>query len=183
MDTGVKHSLASSEYNLRRQECEEGVRQIGYHYPGVRSLRDADINMVNECLQSGDATVYKRCRYIVEEIKRLQDGCDDLVKHDLAAFGKKMFATHEGLSLLYNVSCAEADMLVTSVINDHAVIGARMMGGGFGGCTINLVKKNKSEEVIDRVSTAFFKQFSRPMKTYLVNIDNGTSLAGSADNN
>jgi galactokinase len=70
MDTGVKHSLASSEYNLRRQECEEGVRQIGYHYPGVSSLRDADINMVNECLQSGDATVYKRCRYIVEEIKR-----------------------------------------------------------------------------------------------------------------
>jgi len=177
MDTGVKHSLASTEYNQRRIECEEGVRVIQKKYPTVVSLRDANSNMVNECLKTGDPIVYNRCTYIVEEIQRLQDACINLVQHDLPAFGKKMFATHDGLSRLYEVSCKEADELVAAVRNEQTVVGARMMGGGFGGCTINLVKKGRSEELIEKVSGIFYSQFSRPLKTYLVNIDDGTSLA------
>jgi galactokinase len=176
MDTGVKHSLASSEYNLRRQECEEGVRIMQQKYPSVKSLRDANMDMVNECLLQGNRVVYNRCRFIVEEIQRLEDACNDLVNHDLAAFGKKMFATHDGLSRLYEVSCVEADMLVEAVLNDSAVIGARMMGGGFGGCTINLVKKDAADELINRMAGTFFDHFGRPLKTYFVNIDDGTSL-------
>src|SRR6478609_6323970 len=97
-DTGVKHSLASTEYNLRREECEAGVAIIQKKYPEVKNLRDANIEMVNDCLLGGDDIVYRRCRYMVEEIQRLQDACEDLVQHNMVAFGKKMFDTHDGLS-------------------------------------------------------------------------------------
>lgn len=175
MDTGVKHSLASTEYNLRRQECEEGVAVIRKKYPAVESLRDASIEMVNECLAAG-TNVFKRCKFIVEEIQRLQDGCDDLVRNDLTAFGKKMFDTHHGLSELYQVSCKEADALVEAVAGNDAVLGARMMGGGFGGCTINLVKKEAVEDLVSRVAAFYFDRFDIPLKTYHVNIQDGTSL-------
>ena len=175
-DTGVKHSLASSEYNLRRQECEKGVAIIQQKYPSVKSLRDANISMVTECLQSGNESVYNRCKYIVEEIKRLQDGCINLQQHNQAAFGQKMFATHDGLSKLYEVSCSEADALVDMVRNNPSVLGARMMGGGFGGCTINIIQKQNTAILIDEVSEKYLAQFGRVLKTYTVTIDDGTSL-------
>jgi galactokinase len=175
-DTGVKHSLASSEYNLRRQECEEGVRIIHEKYPEVQSLRDATIEMVNECLAGGNEIVYRRCKFMVEEIQRLQDACTDLINHDMAAFGNKMFTTHDGLSKLYEVSCPEADGLVEMVRNNDAVLGARMMGGGFGGCTINIVKKGRESELINAVSSQYRQRFSRELQTYAVTIDDGTSL-------
>ena len=175
-DTGVKHSLASSEYNLRRQECEAGVAIIQKKYPQVQSLRDANMQMVNNCLSGKDDVVYRRCKYVVEEIQRVQDACTDLMQHDLTSFGKKMFATHEGLSRLYEVSCPEADALVTMVTHHPAVLGARMMGGGFGGCTINIVKKEKIEELINIVTQKYSELFGRVLKTYIVTIDNGTSL-------
>jgi galactokinase len=175
-DTGVKHSLASTEYNLRRQECETGVQLIQKKYPGVQSLRDANIDMVNDCLAEGNDTVYRRCKYMVEEIQRLQDGCDDLVRHDLVSFGKKMFITHDGLSKLYEVSCKEADALVDMVRDNDAVLGARMMGGGFGGCTINIVTKGREEVLINDVAAKYKQQFNLELKTYAVAIDDGTSL-------
>jgi galactokinase len=175
-DTGVKHSLASTEYNLRRQECEAGVAIIQKKYPSVQSLRDADIEMVNDCLLDGDDIVYRRCKYMVEEIQRLQDACEDLVQHNMVAFGKKMFDTHDGLSKLYEVSCKEADTLVDMVRNHEAVLGARMMGGGFGGCTINIVTKGKEETLISEVAAKYAAQFNRELKTYIVTIDDGTSL-------
>jgi galactokinase len=175
-DTGVKHSLASTEYNLRREECEAGVAIIQKKYPEVKSLRDANIEMVNECLLSGDDTVYRRCKYMVEEIQRLQDACEDLVQHNMIAFGKKMFDTHDGLSKLYEVSCKEADALVDMVRNHEAVLGARMMGGGFGGCTINIVAKGKKEALINEVAAKYATLFNRELKTYVVTIDDGTSL-------
>ena len=175
-DTGLKHSLASSEYNLRRQQCEAGVAIIQKKYPQVQSLRDADMQMVNNCLSGQDEVVYGRCKYVVEEIQRVQDACTDLIQHDLTSFGKKMFATHEGLSRLYEVSCPEADALVTMVTNHPAVLGARMMGGGFGGCTINIVQKGKTEELINIMTQKYSGLFGRVLKTYIVTIDNGTSL-------
>jgi galactokinase len=176
MDTGVKHSLASSEYNLRRQECEQGVSSIRQQYPQVNSLRDADIAMVEECLAKGDQKVYHRCKYVVEEITRLQQACDDLQRGDLSAFGKKMFATHDGLSKLYEVSCPEADALVDMVRDDSKVYGARMMGGGFGGCTINVVAKGHAQELAEKTAPVYLDRFGKEMKWYIVTIDKGTSL-------
>ncbi len=175
-DTGVKHSLASSEYNLRRQQCEAGVAILQKKYQHVQSLRDADMLMVNTCLREEEDVVYRRCKYVVEEIQRVQNACVDLIQQDLTSFGRKMFATHEGLSRLYEVSCPEADALVTMVTNHPAVLGARMMGGGFGGCTINIVKKGKTEELINSVTQKYSRLFSRLLKAYIVSIDDGTSL-------
>lgn len=174
-DTGVKHSLASSEYNVRRKECEEGVRLISQTYPQVRSLRDADMRMVNECLAMADQKVINRCTYVVEEIQRLQDACDDLVKHDLVSFGKKMFETHDGLSRLYEVSCPEADALVDWVKNKTGVYGARMMGGGFGGCTINIVDDTAISQLVADVEQLYLQAFNKPLKHYVVRIEQGTS--------
>lgn len=128
LDTGVKHSLASSAYNERRAQCEAGVRMIQQQYPVVHSLRDAQVEMLEACVH--DPIVFNRCKYVIEENNRLLEGCIDLQNSNLRAFGQKMFATHEGLCTLYEVSCEELDFLVTTVRTSSAVYGARMMGGG-----------------------------------------------------
>jgi galactokinase len=172
----VKHSLASTEYNLRRQECEKGVALIAQKYPSVKSLRDADMNMVNACLAGGDPVVYKRCKFVVEEIQRLQGACEDLRNEAFASFGSKMFATHYGLSSEYEVSCPEADALVEMARAHTYVLGARMMGGGFGGCTINLVEKGRAEALAEELAPKYFERFNRELKSYFVSIEEGTSL-------
>ena len=154
-DTRVKHSLASSEYNTRRHQCETGVKLIQAHHPEVHSLRDATPEMLDRYVAPADAVLYKRCRYVVEENARLLAACEDLRKGDIASFGQKMFVTHEGLSNLYEVSCPELDFLVNQVKDHPAVLGARMMGGGFGGCTINLVKEDAIEELVARTATSY----------------------------
>ena len=176
LDTCVKHSLASSEYNNRRLQCEAGVAAIQTKYPSVNSLRDATIDMLNETVD--DSTeVYKKCLYIIQEIARVKEACKDLQQHQLDAFGQKMFATHQGLNELYEVSCAELDFLVNAVKDNTAVLGARMMGGGFGGCTINLVKKDAVEALISKVSMQYEKAFHTSLKSYIVSIEDGVSLA------
>ncbi|HEX7691141.1 MAG TPA: galactokinase [Sediminibacterium sp.] len=176
LDTGVKHSLASTEYNLRRQECEKGVSRIAQKYPSVKSLRDADMNMVNECLAGGDPVVYKRCKFVVEEIQRLQGACEDLRNEAFTSFGSRMFATHYGLSSEYEVSCPEADALVEMARAHTYVLGARMMGGGFGGCTINLVEKGRAEALAEELAPKYFERFDKELKRYFVSIEEGTSL-------
>ena len=176
LDTRVKHSLASTEYNLRREECEAGVKIIQEKYPTVASLRDATMQMVQECLANADQKIIDRCSFVVAEIKRLQDACKDLEAGDLKAFGKKMYETHDGLSKLYEGSCAELDFLADFAKTDASVLGARMMGGGFGGCTINLVEENAVEAFVLAAGNAFQKAFGTEMKPYIVSIGNGTSL-------
>ena len=176
LDTRVKHSLASTEYNLRREECEAGVKIIQEKYPAVASLRNATMQMIQECLINTDQKIIDRCSFVVAEIKRLQDACKDLEAGDLKAFGKKMYETHDGLSKLYEVSCAELDFLADFAKTDASVLGARMMGGGFGGCTINLVEKNAVEAFVLAAGNAFQKAFGTEMKPYIVSIGNGTSL-------
>lgn len=182
-DTGVKHSLASSAYNQRREECEEGVRIVRQKYPSVTSLREVNLSMAEECLAAGDRKVYQRCRYVISEIQRLLEGCEDLKRQDLVSFGQKMFATHEGLSQSYEVSCPEADALVNLVKQTDTVLGARMMGGGFGGCTLNLVKKEGSDELVTTTAAKYANLFDRELKIYKVNIDEGTSLLTPSFNN
>ncbi|MBG9375050.1 galactokinase [Panacibacter sp. DH6] len=174
-DTGIKHSLASTEYNVRRQQCEAGVAMIQKHYTGVHSLRDATMEMLDACVKH-DAVVYNRCSFIVAEIQRLQDACNDLQHNDISAFGKRMFETHAGLSRLYEVSCPELDVLVESVKNNHAVMGARMMGGGFGGCTINLVKKDMIHTLVHETTAKYKGATGRDLQVYIASIENGTEV-------
>jgi galactokinase len=176
LDTNVKHSLASSEYNTRRQQCEAGVALIQAHYPEVRSLRDATLEMLDKHVAPADALVYQRCQYVVEENLRLLAAGEDLKKGDIEAFGQKMFATHEGLSRKYAVSCPELDFLVEQVKGRPGVIGARMMGGGFGGCTINLVREAVIDELVAELTPAYARAMNKELKVYIGQIENGTSL-------
>jgi galactokinase len=174
LNTNVKHSLASSEYNTRRQECERGVELVKKKYPQVSSLRDVTPAMLAETVAGEDALVYKRCSYIVEEIIRLQEACQDLHAGNLAALGQKMLATHRGLSEDYAVSCRELDWLVDFVKDRPGLLGARMMGGGFGGCTINLVAKDAIENLISTITPAYESAMQLPLTAYIVNVDDGT---------
>lgn len=174
-DTAVKHSLASSEYNTRRKECEEGVRILQNYSPGIKSLRDVSIELLEGHKDELSEKVYKRCSYVVNEIRRVQEACEDLQNGDLIAFGQKMFETHHGLQHDYEVSCDELDFLADEAKKNSSVIGARMMGGGFGGCTINLVKLESVDSFITEMSSAYKKKFNIDLKTYITEIVDGTS--------
>lgn len=176
LNTNVKHSLSSSAYNERRQQCEQGVAWVKEHHPTVNALRDVTMEMLDEFVAPKDAIVYSRCKYVVEEIQRLLNGCKDLEKGDITGLGKKMYATHEGLSKLYEVSCKEADFLVAAVKNNPAVLGARMMGGGFGGCTINIVKEEAINEMVEIVSSKYKAAMGLDLSVYISNIENGTEV-------
>lgn len=176
LNTNVKHSLASSEYNTRRLECEQAVAWIKEQQPEINSLRDATEEMLDKYVLPKDSLIDQRSRFVVQEIDRLHKGCNDLVKGDINALGKKMFETHNGLSKMYGVSCKELDFMVDLVRNNDAVIGARMMGGGFGGCTINLVKEDAIDELVDMVKTAYEKEMELPLTYYIASIENGTSI-------
>ena len=173
-DTQVKHSLASTEYNTRRKECENGVTILKKHYSNINSLRDVSIDQLAKHKNEFDPITYKRCKYVLEEIARVLD-CSALLKvGDLIGFGKNMFKTHEGLSKDYEVSCEEMDFLVDEAIATNMVIGARMMGGGFGGCTINLVKISQLDQFIKTMTDSYKRKLNLDLKTYMVKIENGT---------
>jgi len=174
-DTQVKHSLASSAYNERREQCEQGVSLIQKHHPEVTSLREATADQLTHYVKPVDEVVYNRCQYVVSEIARLQAGCEDLKRDDFEAFGVRMFETHDGLQHLYEVSCEELDILVDLVRNDPAVLGARMMGGGFGGCTINLVKADEVDRVVANVTQAYTEKTAKNAQAYIANISAGTT--------
>jgi galactokinase len=175
-DTQVKHSLASTEYNTRRQECEAGVALLQQYHPEVHSLRDVTLDMLVEHKAEFPAVVYQRCCYVVEENLRVELACQDLENGDLRSFGEKMYGSHAGLQHLYEVSCAELDFLVEQAKHEEAVAGARMMGGGFGGCTINLVAKGAVDPFIQKMKQAYQEKFNIDLKTYVTEIVDGTSL-------
>ena len=176
LNTNVKHSLASSEYNTRRQECEQAVVWIKEFHPEVNSLRDASEAMLDNYVLPKDKLIDQRSRFIIQEINRLQKGCNDLINGNINALGKKMFATHDGLSMMYGVSCKELDYLVDFVRNNNAVIGARMMGGGFGGCTINLVKEESIDELLYKIKPEYETTMGLPLTYYIASIDDGTRI-------
>lgn len=180
-NTGVSHSLASSEYNLRRKECKEGVDIINKIYSNVESLRDVTIDMLFEFKSKMTDKIFNRCKYVIEENERLQKACVALKKKDLPALGELMYQTHEGLSKEYEVSCEELDYLV-ELTKDHASIyGARMMGGGFGGCTINLIEKDDVEFICDLFSKKYKRKFGIELKYYVTSISKGTSFVKTHD--
>ncbi|SHK79521.1 galactokinase [Chitinophaga jiangningensis] len=172
----VHHSLASSEYNVRRQQCEAGVKAIQQHHPEVKSLRDANLQMLEEVKQELPGKVYDRCVYVIEEISRVQEATGLLQQGKLNEFGKLMYETHEGLSKLYEVSCPELDFLVSLASEREEVAGARVMGGGFGGCTINLVAADKVEEYTEFVRSRYNKQYNKDPEIYVTTIENGVTV-------
>lgn len=179
-DTQIKHALALSEYNTRRLECEQGVRILQSKYPSIQTLRDASQEQLDELLKTNPSLlgtqVYNRCKYVVAEIKRVQVAVQYLLSGDIKSFGQKMFETHEGLSTLYEVSCPELDILVNAVKDQPHVLGARMMGGGFGGCTINIVKVAEAKSVIQEVSNIYAKKTGLILKIHQVSIEQGTHI-------
>ena len=177
-DTHIKHSLGNSDYNVRREECEEGLSLIRRKYPYVESLRDVSLEQLDEIVLPRSKTLYKRCRYVVEENIRLNLGCLDLGKGHLGLFGKRMFDTHTGLSGLYEVSCMELDALVDIVKGNSAVIGARMMGGGFGGCTVNIISESGLDDVVSLVREEYSRRFNQEPGIHIVNIDEGATVLG-----
>ncbi len=175
-NTNVKHSLASSAYNERRQQCEQGVAWVRDFYPHVNSLRDINLDMLKKGVLPKDKLIYKRCKFVVEEIQRLQVACVNLEEGNIKELGEKLFATHKGLSEDYEVSCMELDFLIDNVKNNSAVAGARMMGGGFGGCTINIVKHQNLDELIENLSGKYQLEMNKELTPIIVNIEDGTSV-------
>ena len=181
-DTGVSRSLASSEYNKRREQCGTGIDVIKHRYPHMMSLRDVSLSILEECKMDFDPVIYRRCKYVVEENDRLLKACAELEKGDLKMFGSFMNQTHEGLSHEYEVSCKELDFLVTAVKDIPQVYGARMMGGGFGGCTINLIENRSVEEISKYVAEKYKKEFNIDLKSYVSSIGSGTHIINERKN-
>jgi galactokinase len=168
LDTGVKHELASSEYNLRRQQCEEGVRILKNYYPEVIQLRDVTTDMLEARRKEMDPVTYKRCYYVVEENKRVDKACGALRQGSLDQLGLLLYASHAGLQHDYEVSCRELDLLVKLVRDETFVLGARMMGGGFGGCTINIIHKDSINALVEKIAPVFKENTGRELQAYEV---------------
>ncbi|HMH34304.1 MAG TPA: galactokinase [Puia sp.] len=176
VNTMVSHSLAGSEYNLRREQCEEGVAVLRKIFPSTHSLRDASLEQLARCREQMPEIVYRRCHFIVDENSRLLQGCVSLAKGDLASFGQNMFLAHDGLSKLYEVSCKESDFLVAHARTLKGNVGSRQMGGGFGGCTINIVQDDFVDEFVLSMRTAYEKQFNIVPEYYVMQIEDGAKL-------
>lgn len=179
-DSNVKHSLFSSAYNQRRQECEQGLAILSSHFPEVKSFRDATEAQILSIKETMTEDVFKRSHYVIKEIKRVTLACEALDRGDIVTLGQLLFETHEGLSKEYEVSCAELDMIVDTLKKEPAVVGSRVMGGGFGGCTINLIKKGQEEAIKTKLAQLYQETFGIELKIYEVTIANGTSLYNPA---
>lgn len=172
LDTVVKHELASSAYNKRRESCEHAARTIAKRHPEVEFLRDASMEMLKEVKDEISAEDYMRAEYVIEETQRVRDVSDALQRGDYETVGQKMYETHHGMSKLYEVSCEELDFL-NDVAREHGVTGSRVMGGGFGGCTINLVKDELYDSFISDAKAQFKAKYGHEPKVYDVVISDG----------
>ncbi len=172
LDTVVKHELASSAYNKRRESCEHAAATIAKRHPEVRFLRDATLDMLKEVKNELSEEDYRRAEYVIEETQRVRDVSDALERGDYETVGEKMYETHHGMSKLYEVSCEELDFL-NDVAKEHGVTGSRVMGGGFGGCTINLVKDQLYDSFIADAKLKFKEKYGHEPKVYDVVISDG----------
>lgn len=176
LNTNVSHNLADGEYNKRRSLCEQGVAIIQKNYPNVTSLRDVSLEMLAEFKETFTEDMFNKCTYVVEEKTRVLDSVEALKNKNLAILGANMYATHNGLSNLYEVSCPELDFLVAFSKNFDAVIGARMMGGGFGGCTINIIHQDEVAAFTEAASQAYFNKFNIKLTAFEANPSEGTAI-------
>lgn len=172
LDTCVKHDLAESAYNFRRQSCERAAAAIKKNHPEVDFLSDCKRVWLDEVRSDISEEDFLRAEYVIGEVQRVLDVCDALERGDYETVGELMYQTHFGLSRLYEVSCEELDFL-NKLARKCDVTGSRVMGGGFGGCTINLVKEELYDEFIAAAKTSFAAKFGHELKVYDVVISDG----------
>ena len=180
LDTRVEHRLSSSEYNARRAQCERGVRAIATRNPGIASLRDVTLPMLDGAADLLDEQTYRRCRHVIDENDRVRAACTALEAHDMAALGALLAASHASLRDLYEVSSPELDALVDIAQSVDGVIGARMTGAGFGGCTVNLVADDAVERLRATVALEYPRRFGRDAGFYLLDAVDGACLVAGA---
>ncbi len=179
LNTKVSHNLASSEYNNRKRECEKGVEIIQRKHPKVRSLRDVTDEMLKACKPEMNRTIFNRCRFIVAENKRVLEMARAIREKDLETAGQLLYAAHHGISKWYEVSCPESDFLVEYSKGNPAVLGARQTGGGFGGCTLNIVHEGEADAFIENAAKAYKKEFDIDLGAFEVRPSGGTSVVTS----
>ncbi|MDE5774412.1 MAG: galactokinase [Muribaculaceae bacterium] len=167
VDSRVKHELADSPYNKRRESCERVAKTLG-----VETLRDADMQMLLDAKEKISDEDFNRAKFVIEEKDRVLDVCDALLRDDYETVGRKMYETHRGLSKDYEVSCEELDYL-NDIARECGVTGSRIMGGGFGGCTINLVKEDLYDHFIEEATDRFEAKYGHKPQIYDVIISDG----------
>lgn len=172
VDSCVKHELASSAYNKRRQSCENAAAAIRKNHPEVEFLSDAKRLWLDEVRSDIPQEDFLRAEYVIGEVQRVLDVCDALERADYETVGELMYQTHFGLNRLYEVSCEELDFL-NKLARKMEVTGSRVMGGGFGGCTINLVKEELYQDFVDAAIEKFTQKFGHAPKIYDVVISDG----------
>ncbi|MCL4114380.1 UNVERIFIED_CONTAM: hypothetical protein GTU68_052316 [Idotea baltica] len=175
-NTGVSHSLASSQYNKRRESCELGLSHIKSKYPKIESWREVSLEMLDASAHLMDEETSKRCAHVVREISRVKAAVSALQLNDFIRLGKLMYQSHSDLSVNYEVSCPELDFLVGLTQSEDAILGSRMMGGGFGGCTINLIHADKTNAFLERASRAYQLAFGVDLQSYEVRSGTGAML-------
>ena len=176
INSKVSHSHAESGYNQRRLECQQGVALLQAAYPEIRSLRDASMEHLEALDEHMPDVLFRRCRYVIEENARVLQAVEALEKGDLKSLGTLLSESHEGLRRLYEVSCPEVDFLVDTATGLPGVLGARMMGGGFGGCSLNLVHKEAFDQVREYVISAFRRSFGQEAEPLEVRLGDGVRL-------
>jgi len=175
VDSRVKHELADSPYNKRRASCERVAKRLG-----IETLRDADMDMLNAVKTDITAEDYFRAKFVIEEKDRVLAVCDALNRGDYETVGRCMYETHNGLSKDYEVSCEELDFL-NDVAKECGVTGSRIMGGGFGGCTINLVKNELKDHFVEEAKKRFNEKYGHEPKIYDVIISDGARKVAEAE--
>jgi len=173
LNTNVAHSLADSEYNTRRAQCEEGLHVLKENGLVKDTLRDISSAELEKYKHLFNPVVFSRCAYVIEENKRVLEAKTALQKNDLVTLGKLMYQSHKGLRKQYDVSCDELDFLVDFAIDEPAILGSRMMGGGFGGSTISIILKDKKAAFVKKVSLAYQVRFGITLTPYSVTIEDG----------
>lgn len=179
LNSGVSHQLADSEYNTRQQECQEGVRIINKKYSAVDSLRDVTPEMLKylkTSISNAQSPIFNRCKFVVEENERVLQAVDALKNGNLIRLGELMYTTHEGLRHDYEVSCRELDFLVDFTKDHEEVLGARIMGGGFGGCSINLIHQDYIEAFIKKVIEAYETKFDIELNCFVAIPSSGVRI-------
>ena len=178
-DTLVRRELASSEYNVRRGQCEAGVAVLRAHEPSLRSLRDVTLDLLRDHRAELDPVVFRRCEYVVRENIRVAEAAAALARNDFAVFGGLMNLSHAGLRDDYEVSSPELDALVEAARRVPGVLGSRMMGAGFGGCTISLVEAGAVADFEARVARDYEAAAGKAPKIHVVRIEAGTEAAAA----
>lgn len=176
LNTNVSHELSTGEYNLRRAQCEEGLKMLTNHFSIEPSFRNVTLAMLKETRKQLGPLLYKRCSYVVKEIDRVLQAVTALKCKDFIGLGQLMYETHDGLSTQYEVSCPELDFLVELAKTEPFILGARMVGGGFGGCTLNLIHKDGSTPFLAKVSVLYKEKFGIELSSFETVPSNGTSI-------